>query len=90
MNFPMYVAYKHSGQPKLEEMSQQELNTLSTFCELHDTETPVFLLRYVCFFCKSGGSFAMTDCFEEHTVLPVLLAQSIIAVVCNLKVNVLM
>jgi ubiquitin carboxyl-terminal hydrolase 34 len=70
----------------MDEMSQQEVATLSTFCELSDPELPLYLLRYVCLFCKSGGIFAMAECFEEGVQLEVGVAQAIIAIVCNLKV----
>lgn len=87
LNFPLYVAYKHSVQSKLEEMSPQEAGNLNVFCDLHDPEIPVYLLRNVCLFCKSGGVHAMTFCFERQSpeTLPVSIAHAIIAIVCNLK-----
>lgn len=87
LNFPLYVAYKHSVQSKLEEISPQEAGNLNVFCDLHDPEIPVYLLRNVCLFCKSGGVHAMTFCFERQSpeTLPVSIAHAIIAIVCNLK-----
>ncbi|GLH07907.1 Ubiquitin carboxyl-terminal hydrolase puf [Gryllus bimaculatus] len=87
LNFPLYVAYKHTVQAKLEEISQQEASSLNVFCDLHDPEIPVYLLRNVCLFCKSGGVHAMTFCFERQNpdTLPVSLAHAMIAIVCNLK-----
>ena len=34
MNFPLYVAYKHSIHTSLEELSQQEASALNNYCEL--------------------------------------------------------
>jgi ubiquitin carboxyl-terminal hydrolase 34 len=87
LNFPLYVAYKHSVQSKLEEISPQEAGNLNVFCDLHDPEIPVYLLRNVCLFCKSGGVHAMTFCFDRQSpeTLPVSIAHAIIAIVCNLK-----
>lgn len=87
LNYPLYVAYKHSVQSKLEEISPQEAGNLNVFCDLHDPEIPVYLLRNVCLFCKSGGVHAMTFCFERQSpeTLPVSIAHAIIAIVCNLK-----
>ena len=34
MNFPMYMAYKHSVNTSLEELSQQEAAALNNYCEL--------------------------------------------------------
>ncbi|XP_071450552.1 ubiquitin carboxyl-terminal hydrolase 34 [Hetaerina americana] len=87
LNFPLYVAYKHSVQSKVDELSQQEAANLSAFCDLHDPEIPVYLLRNVCLFCKSGGVRAMTFCFEGRNPenLPVNLAHTMMAVICNLK-----
>ncbi|XP_068081544.1 ubiquitin carboxyl-terminal hydrolase puf [Anabrus simplex] len=87
LNFPLYVAYKHTMQSKLEEITQQEAGSLNVFCDLHDPEIPVYLLRNVCLFCRSGGVHAMTFCFEHQSpdTLPVSLAHAMIAIVCNLK-----
>ncbi|KAJ8873829.1 hypothetical protein PR048_024665 [Dryococelus australis] len=87
LNFPLYVAYKHGMQSKMEDMTQQEASSLNMFCDLHDPEIPVYLLRNVCLFCKAGGVHAMTSCFDLQSpdLLPVPIAHAIIAVVCNLK-----
>lgn len=87
LNFPLYAAFKHSMQSKLEEITQQELQNLNSFCDLHDSEIPIYLLRNVALFCRTGGVHAMTLCFQYLTPenLPVSTAHSIIAVVCNLK-----
>ncbi|XP_059475180.1 ubiquitin carboxyl-terminal hydrolase 34 [Neocloeon triangulifer] len=89
-NFPLYLAYKHHGHPKVEEMCEQEASTLSSFCELADGPmgaegAPLWLLRYVCLFCKSGGLFAAAELFEEGVRLEVGVAQAVVAVVCNVK-----
>lgn len=82
LNFPLYAAFKHSMQAKLEEVTQQELQNLNSFCDLHDSEIPIYLLRNVSLFCKTGGVHAMTLCFQYLTpdVLPVSTAHAIIAV----------
>ena len=87
LNFPLYVAYKHSVQSKLEEISPHEASDLNSFCDLHDPEIPVYLLRNVYYFCKMSGVLHMTHCFncQSTDILPVSVAHAIIAVVCNLK-----
>ncbi|XP_039283222.1 ubiquitin carboxyl-terminal hydrolase 34 isoform X3 [Nilaparvata lugens] len=84
LNFPLYAAYKQAVQNKMEELTQQEAAALNVFCDLHDLEIPIHLLRNVSLFCRSGGVQAMTSCFEHHS-LPVAVAHAMIAVVCNLK-----
>lgn len=82
LNFPLYVAFKHTLQAKYDELSQQEIQNLNFFCDIHDSEIPMFLLRNVSLFCKWGGLHAMTACFThlspEH--LPVSTAHSMISV----------
>ena len=34
INFPLYMAYKHSVHSSLEELSQQEASALTNYCEL--------------------------------------------------------
>lgn len=82
LNFPLYAAFKHSMQSKLEEVTQQELQNLNSFCDLHDSEIPIYLLRNVCLFCKTGGVHAMTLCFQylSPETLPVSTAHAIITV----------
>jgi ubiquitin carboxyl-terminal hydrolase 34 len=82
LNFPLYVAYKHTIQAKLDELTQQEMQNLNLFCDLHDSEIPIYLLKNVSWFCKMGGLLAMTACFTqlspEH--LPVSTAHAMISV----------
>ncbi|XP_034239169.1 ubiquitin carboxyl-terminal hydrolase puf isoform X4 [Thrips palmi] len=88
LNFPLYVVYKHSLQAKLEEVSTQEMNSITVFCDLHDTEIPLHLFRNVCVFCRAGGMLAMTQLFEQvegMQLLPVSISHALIAIVCNLK-----
>lgn len=88
LNFPLYVVYKHSLQAKLEEVSTQEMNSITVFCDLHDTEIPLHLFRNVCVFCRAGGMLAMTQLFEQvegMQMLPVSISHALIAIVCNLK-----
>lgn len=82
LNFPLYAAFKHSLQSKLEEVTQQELQSLNSFCDLHDSEIPIYLLRNVSLFCKTGGVHAMTLCFQylSPETLPVSTAHAIITV----------
>lgn len=88
LNFPLYVVYKHSLQAKLEEVSPQEMASITVFCDLHDTEIPLHLFRNVCVFCRAGGMHAMTQLFEQvecMQMLPVSMSHALIAIVCNLK-----
>lgn len=88
MNFPLYVASKHTMQTKLEEVTSLELTSLNSYCDIHDQEIPIYLLRNVTLFCKTGGLHAMTLCFQHLApdVLPVSTAHASIAIVCNLKI----
>ncbi|XP_066257421.1 ubiquitin carboxyl-terminal hydrolase puf [Euwallacea similis] len=87
MNFPLYMAFKHTIQSKVDELTQQEMASLNMFCDLHDSEIPIYLLKNVSWFCKIGGLLAMTNCFTYLTtdVLPVSTAHAMISIVCNLK-----
>lgn len=82
LNFPLYVAYKHTIQSKLDELSQQEMQNLNLFCDLHDSEIPIYLLKNVSWFCKLGGLLAMTNCFTNLSpeMLPVSTAHSMISI----------
>ncbi|XP_058454824.1 ubiquitin carboxyl-terminal hydrolase puf [Malaya genurostris] len=84
LNFPLYVAYKHGVHARMDEISPQEAQTLSIFCDLHDNEIPAFLLRNVSLFCTSGGFDAMMNSFD-HSILPVPIAHAITAAISNLK-----
>ncbi|XP_050316350.1 ubiquitin carboxyl-terminal hydrolase 34 isoform X2 [Anthonomus grandis grandis] len=86
LNFPLYVAFKHTFQSK-DGLTQQEIASLNIFCDLHDSEIPIYLLKNVTWFCKIGGLLAMTNCFTYLTtdVLPVSTAHAMISIVCNLK-----
>lgn len=87
LNFPLYLACKHSALSRLDDLSAQEISNLSSYCDLHDTEIPAYLLRNVSLFCKLGGVCAMTSVFESATPtsLPLSMAHAIVAAVGNLK-----
>lgn len=87
LNFPLYLACKHSALSRLDDLSAQEISNLSSYCDLHDTEIPAYLLRNVSLFCKLGGVCAMTSVFEHSTpsTLPLSMAHAIVAAVGNLK-----
>lgn len=87
LNFPLYLACKHSALSRLDDLSAQEISNLSLYCDLHDTEIPAYLLRNVSLFCKLGGVCAMTSVFENATQssLPLSMAHAIVAAVGNLK-----
>lgn len=87
LNFPLYSACKHSALSRLDDLSAQEISNLSSYCDLHDTEIPAYLLRNVSLFCKLGGVCAMTSVFESATPssLPLSMAHAIVAAVGNLK-----
>jgi len=84
LNFPLYMAHKHGVHGRIDEMSQQELQSLSTYCDIHDTEIPVYLYRNVSLFCSLGGFNAMTQCFEL-TSLPVSTAHACTVAISNVK-----
>ncbi|GAB0088688.1 ubiquitin carboxyl-terminal hydrolase 34 [Sergentomyia squamirostris] len=84
LNFPLYVAYKHGVHSRLDDISAQDANSLSIFCDLHDNEIPAFLLRNVSVFCNCGGFAAMALCFEQSN-LPVSTAHAITACISNVK-----
>lgn len=87
LNFPLYLACKHSALSRLDDLSAQEITNLNSFCDLHDTEIPAYLLRNVSFFCKLGGVGAMINVFEAATpaILPLSMAHAIVAAIGNLK-----
>ncbi|XP_057336925.1 ubiquitin carboxyl-terminal hydrolase puf [Microplitis mediator] len=81
LNFPLYIAMKHGG----------ALNPLAPvkdeggFCEPQDPEVPAPLIRVVSLFCRENGINLMSSCFDMEEPLPVGLAHSMVAVICNLK-----
>lgn len=83
LNFPLYIAHKH-GMHYGHESSQQEIQTVSVFCDIHDTEIPVYLYHNVTLFCSSGGFGAMTQCFEISE-LPLSLAHACTVAISNIK-----
>lgn len=84
LNFPLYVAYKHGIHGRIDDISQQEAQTLSMFCDIHETEIPVYLYRNVTLFCSSGGFGAIMQCFELHN-LPVSTAHACTVAISNIK-----
>lgn len=83
LNFPLYIAYKHAVQ-RLDEISPQDAQNLSIYCDLHENEMPIYLLRNVTLFCTAQGFIHLSDCFDVPQ-LPVSTAHAITAVVSNLK-----
>ena len=83
LNFPLYIAHKH-GMHYGHEGSQQEIQAVSVFCDIHDTEIPVYLYHNVTLFCSSGGFNAMTKCFEISD-LPLSLAHACTVAISNIK-----
>lgn len=84
LNFPLYIAYKHGTHARLDDISTEEAQHLAIFCELHDNEIPVYLLRNISLFCNSNGFAAMMVCFDQPD-LPVTTAHAIITTVSNIK-----
>uniref|UniRef100_A0A182R156 ubiquitinyl hydrolase 1 n=1 Tax=Anopheles farauti TaxID=69004 RepID=A0A182R156_9DIPT len=84
LNFPLYVAYKHGVHTRMEEVSPQEVQSLSLFCDLHENEISAFLLRNVSLFCNYAGFEAMMHCFDQPG-LPVSTAHAITAASSNIK-----
>lgn len=84
LNFPLYVAHKHGIHGRIDEITPQDLQALSMFCDIHDTEIPVYLYRNVTLFCTSGGFAAMLHCFELSN-LPVSTAHACTMAISNIK-----
>lgn len=84
LNFPLYVAHKHGIHGRIDEITPQDLQSLSMFCDIHDTEIPVYLYRNVTLFCTAGGFAAMLHCFEL-TNLPVSTAHACTMAISNIK-----
>lgn len=83
LNFPLYIAHKH-GVHYGHESTQQEIQSVSMFCDIHDTEIPVYLYHNVTLFCAAGGFGAMTQCFEISD-LPLSLAHACTVAISNIK-----
>ena len=47
MNLPMYMAYKHSVNTSLEELSQQEAAALNNYCELSVSRRLILFILFV-------------------------------------------
>lgn len=84
LNFPLYVAHKHGIHGRIDEITPQDLQALSMFCDIHDTEIPVYLYRNVTLFCTQGGFVAMLHCFELNN-LPVSTAHACTMAISNIK-----
>lgn len=84
LNFPLYIAYKHAVHARLDDISAQDAQSLSVYCDLHENEMPVYLLRNVTLFCTTHGFAHLMVCFDIPN-LPVSTAHAITAVVSNLK-----
>lgn len=85
LNFPLYIAYKHGVHgSRVDDITPQEAQTLSMFCDIHDSEIPVYLYRNVTVFCSSGGFGAMAHCFEIND-LPVSTAHACTVAISNIK-----
>lgn len=84
LNFPLYVAHKHGIHGRIDEITPQDLQSLSMFCDIHDTEIPVYLYRNVTLFCTAGGFAAMLHCFELAN-LPVSTAHACTMAISNIK-----
>ena len=64
--FPLYLAYKRvSNCSTLEDLQQQEAAALGNYCEMSDSDMPVFLMRNVCFWIDSRGPQAILGCFRD-------------------------
>ncbi|XP_076312719.1 ubiquitinyl hydrolase 1 puf isoform X2 [Tachypleus tridentatus] len=87
LNFPLYVAFKHSIHSKIEEITQEQVAALSCYCDVGDLDIPIYLLKNVCFFCEKGGLNQLTNCFliMGPDVLPMVLAHAMIGCTSNLK-----
>lgn len=84
LNFPLYIAYKHAVHSRLDDISAQDLQNLSMFCDLHENEMPALLLRNVSLFCTTDGFAHLSTCFDVPN-LPISTAHAITAIVSNIK-----
>lgn len=84
LNFPLYIAYKHAVHARLDDVSPQDLQNLSIYCDLHENEMPIYLLRNVTLFCTAQGFEYLGQCFDLSS-LPVGTAHAITAIVSNIK-----
>lgn len=84
LNFPLYMAYKHAVHSRLEDISAQDMQNLSMFCDLHENEMPALLLRNVSLFCNTDGFAHLSSCFDIQN-LPISTAHAITAIVSNIK-----
>ncbi|UYV82777.1 USP34 [Cordylochernes scorpioides] len=86
LNFPLYMAFKHSVHSKLEPGFTGSARCRETDLPLpQDLDIPVYLLRNVCYLCEKGGVRLFTSCFEKSSpaTLPLSLAHSMICIVAN-------
>ena len=67
MNFPMYMAYKHSVNTSLEELSQQEAAALNNYCEL-SVSLPVSYPSSVYELSHSSFDMGRPFCFMDSGV----------------------
>lgn len=84
LNFPLYVAYKHGIHSRLDEIQQEEAKHLAIFCDLHDNEIPVYLLRNIALFCNSSGFMSMMNGFDNAD-LPISTSHAITVTISNIK-----
>ncbi|CAG7822666.1 unnamed protein product [Allacma fusca] len=86
-SFPTYVAYKQHLQVKNEEVTPQEIQGLSQYCEINEPEASPYLFRNVALFCKLGGMEAVSTSIAGHSpeTLPISQANLLVALVTNLK-----
>jgi len=64
-----------------------EMAGLNMFCDIHDLDIPLYLVRNVVLFCRMGGMQMISACFDDQNpeTLPVTMAHALITIVCNLK-----
>jgi hypothetical protein len=85
-SFPTYVAYKTHMQMKNEEISPQEIQEFSQFCEINEPEASPYLFRNVTLFCKIGGMEAINECLRANVPETLFLHQ--VNVLVTLATNV--
>ena len=66
-SFPTYVAYKQHMQVKNDEITPQEIQALSQYCEINEPEASPYLFRNVALFCKvTAVCCSQYICFCSH------------------------
>jgi ubiquitin carboxyl-terminal hydrolase 34 len=86
-SFPTYVAYKQHMQVKNEEITPQEIQALSQFCEINEPEASPYLFRNVTLFCKVKGMEALGESIygQSPESMPLHQVNILVTLAANVK-----